>query len=717
MWRAKLITSALICGLSLTTALQASFGLATGTPTKKDQPASQTPSDQDQSPEQDEETPPAKKKFTPAQSLNEALYLSTREDRNTAAYLDQAKNMLDRGADAKAADANKRTSLHWAVIGAMYADKKLASSYADIAELLIAAGAEVNAEDRYGNTPLDYQEFSTAQEMLELLLEADATGRNELAQLEELLSSLLAAAKAGDLAKVQENLLSDLPLGTAIPIKLKTPVSSNKSRAGDPIEAVVAAPVSVDGRVVIAPGTRLEGTVLYAGKSPNRFERSQVVLEFPNLVYFDDKSVQIESQLTSVDNAREKVERGRIIGVSFPNNALSQKKVSWGKRLVGMATPGFVGFSLEAATYVYGKKFDREIRYPAGTDGIMMVRIPARLNAPSDLKGWPTFSPSTELVKLVGTQPHRIDTKEGKPVDLTNVMLIGTQSEVDEAFRSAGWSDAASLGASSGLKTFGAVMFKQGYDRAPFSDLYLGGRAPDLTLQKQLNTFAKRHHVRIWKVGSYQGQDVWVGAATHDIGMGVDRKGVKPHWYHTVDTRVDRERDKIMNDLLFTGKVKAYSLVERPDMPKEEPDAGREQPRHGRSDAGPRPQLAIRLYAFLSRKDTSGVPLIIRRTKNENYRCHSFCDRADGRCHLRAGQDRRYQYADPARESESRQEACGSRKYGSDRSRGKSILAHLRRLSKRSSDHQRASCQNNSCVRRCLQQEHTDRRTGKAVDQ
>ena len=180
----------------------------------------------------------------------------------------------------------------------MYADKKQASSYADIAELLIAAGAEVNAEDRYGNTPLDYQELSTAQEMLELLLEADATGRNELAQLEELLSSVLTAARAGDLAKVQAELLSDLPLGTAIPIKLTTPVSSNKSRAGDPIEAVVAAPVSVDDRVVIAPGTRLEGTVLYAGKSPNRFERSQVVLEFPNLVYSDDKSVQIELRLT-----------------------------------------------------------------------------------------------------------------------------------------------------------------------------------------------------------------------------------------------------------------------------------------------------------------------------------------------------------------------------------------------------------------------------------
>jgi hypothetical protein len=569
MWKAKLITIALICGLSVMTVPRASISQTVAQPpaTKKPPAASQTPSDQDEASAQDEEPPPVKKKFTPAKSLNEALYLSTREDRNTTAYLDQAKNLLDQGGDPKATDAQKRTPLHWAVIGAIYADKKQASSYLDIAELLIAQGAEVNAEDRYGNTPLDYQEMSSAQQMLDLLLEAEGTGRNERVRLEELLSTVLAAAKAGDVAKVQAELLSDLPLGAVIPIKLKTSVSSNKSRAGDSLEAVVAAPVSVGDQVVIAPGTRLEGTVLYAGRSPNRFERSQLVLGFSNLVYPDERRVRLALRVTDVDNARETIEMGRIIGVSFPNNALSQKKVSWGRRLIGIATPG-LGYALEASTMVYNKKFNREILYREGTDVTLRVMLPAKLNDSKDAKGWPTLSPSDELVKLVGAQPHRVDTKEGKPVDLTNVMLIGAQSAVEEAFRSAGWVDAAGLNVSSGLKTFGAVMFKQGYDRAPFSDLYLSGRATDLTFQKQLNTFAMRHHVRIWKVGSYQGKDVWVGAGTHDIGMGVDRKGVKPHWYHTVDTRVDRERDKIMNDLLFTEKVKAYSLVERPQMPK-----------------------------------------------------------------------------------------------------------------------------------------------------
>jgi hypothetical protein len=534
--------------------------------------ASQNVQEQEQSDSADEsEKPVKKKKFVPASSPGEALFLASREGTDTDAYLNQAKGMIGQSADGiKIADAKGRTPLHWAVIGAMYADKKLLASYCDLAELLIAGGADPSAQDAFGNTPLDYQQMSSAQEMLELLLEAEAhpgDGHNELAQLEALLRGVTGAADAGDIGKVRAMLAADLPLSTPLHIKLLTPVSSNKNRAGDPIEAVVSAPVTAGDRVVVAPGARIEGTILYAGKSANRFERSELVLDFANLVYENGPGARLVLRLTGIDNARETVSMNRIVGVSFPNNALNQKKITWGRRLAGMAFPAF-GYAMEAATTVYGKKFNREIRYDAGTDMTLEVRIPAKVNAPAGLKGWPIYAPSAELVRLVNAQPQRVDTAKGEAVDVTNVMLLGSREKVDETFRAAGWADAASLGAKSGLMTFSAVVFKQGYDRAPFSDLYLAGRPADLTFQKQLNTFAKRHHIRVWKVGSYQGQEVWVGAATHDIGMGIDRKGAKPHWYHTVDTRVDGERANVMNDLLFTGRATGYSLVERPAMPK-----------------------------------------------------------------------------------------------------------------------------------------------------
>ena len=68
--------------------------------------------------------------------------------------------------------------------------------------------------------------------------------------------------------------------------------------------------------------------------------------------------------------------------------------------------------------------------------------------------------------------------------------------------------------------------------------------------QKSLDTFAMRHHLRIWKLNqTYNGQDVWVGAATHDIDTTNSRAGSK--WSHRIDPHVDRERDWVETDLLF----------------------------------------------------------------------------------------------------------------------------------------------------------------------
>src|SRR5262249_26770511 len=159
------------------------------------------------------------------------------------------------------------------------------------------------------------------------------------------------------------------------------------------------------------------------------------------------------------------------------------------------------------------KKFGREIDYDAGTDMNLEVRIPVKLNIAADIKGWKTFEPATELVKLVNSQPYTITSDKGLPIDPTNILLIGSSQQVQQIFSAAGWTDAANLGVSSGMKTFTAWALKKGYDRAPFSDLYISNRKPDLTFQKQLNTFAKRHHIRIWKVGTFEGKDVWLGAA------------------------------------------------------------------------------------------------------------------------------------------------------------------------------------------------------------
>ena len=100
------------------------------------------------------------------------------------------------------------------------------------------------------------------------------------------------------------------------------------------------------------------------------------------------------------------------------------------------------------------------------------------------------------------------------------------------------------------------------------SILLLEGQRPDLVFQKQHNTFAKRHHLRIWRRPvEFRGLPVWVCAATHDIGIEFSMENRT--FIHKIDPEIDRERAKVVNDFLLTGMVKGLALVPRPAAPRE----------------------------------------------------------------------------------------------------------------------------------------------------
>jgi hypothetical protein len=106
----------------------------------------------------------------------------------------------------------------------------------------------------------------------------------------------------------------------------------------------------------------------------------------------------------------------------------------------------------------------------------------------------------------------------------------------------------------------------RGYPTAPMSMLHLNYREPDLTLQKGLNDFSKRHHVRLWDTQARWGdEEVWVGAGTRDIAFAYFRRRGSPIT-HRIEQDVDQERDKIVNDLSFTPCVDSVGLVNRPDL-------------------------------------------------------------------------------------------------------------------------------------------------------
>ena len=86
------------------------------------------------------------------------------------------------------------------------------------------------------------------------------------------------------------------------------------------------------------------------------------------------------------------------------------------------------------------------------------------------------------------------------------------------------------------------------------SESTLFGRVQDYGYAQcePLEVIAMRHHVRIWKAPlTVDGNTLWAGAGTHDIGFGRDNRnnGVT----HKIDPETDKERDYIAATLAESG--------------------------------------------------------------------------------------------------------------------------------------------------------------------
>jgi hypothetical protein len=359
-----------------------------------------------------------------------------------------------------------------------------------------------------------------------------------------------------------------LPAGTEIQIRLKTKVATTSSKANDPVEAVVIAPVMVDGQFVIPAGAVVRGAVEKVAQSTKPDERSSLLLAFTEIQIAGAK-LKLAARVSGVENAREKVdENGQITGI-VAGETISGR-LDAGLNKLSERASGFADI-LNSVKKAVIKEPESDITYDAG------VELALALTAPLDLKAAAGPGPAAKLTPianegalaaLVNRQPFQtMAQKPAKPSDITNLMLVGTLEQVQQAFKAAGWSNAAALNTEAKVETFRAIAEQRGYKEAPVSVLLLDGNPPDLVFEKINNTFARRHHLRVWKrPDTFDGRPVWVIAATHDTGINFSEENRT--FIHKIDSQIDRERAKVVNDLLFTGRVRSVALVDRPAIPR-----------------------------------------------------------------------------------------------------------------------------------------------------
>jgi len=362
-------------------------------------------------------------------------------------------------------------------------------------------------------------------------------------------------------------LSAEIPAGSILSIRLKSKVSTRDSKPKDPVEAVVIAPLLVGDSVAVHQGVLVRGAVKSVKNSSGLDDRAALEIEFMEMRDASGASAKIEARLTDVDNARESVdEKGVIIGIlagQTISGRLDKGIEKMQNRIAGFAK------LLSTVKSAMLKEADPEITFEPGVEMQITLLKPVRWAGKTPGPSVGAAPDPDELYRLVNSQPlQTLAQSPPKPSDITNLMFVGTAEEIKAAFQAAGWTEAAPLNGVTKYETFRAIAESRGYKEAPMSVLLLEGQKPDMDFEKLLNTFAMRHHLRIWKrSAAYAGKPVWVCAATHDIGIDLSQE--QRTFIHKIDSYIDKERAKVVSDLVFTGKVKAVALVDRPLAPRE----------------------------------------------------------------------------------------------------------------------------------------------------
>jgi hypothetical protein len=351
----------------------------------------------------------------------------------------------------------------------------------------------------------------------------------------------------------------ELPGGSVLEARLSSATGSRISHRGDPIEATIIAPISVQGRILIPQGSRLVGFIKNATAIGLGLKHSSasVAYAFDALQLPDGRTVPVTTELVEVETAKEQVDDHGIVRGIHPIASLSSGVSFYAVPLLFLDP--VLGAPVWCMKSIIAPSANPEIYFPIGTEIILRltnaVTVPAP-NTDSVPLGAFSHSDATEIEHLQNASAQRAYMGT-RPSDAVNVLLFASRQQIDRAFDASGWTEAQPKSPLSLYRMYYALTRRNGYPRAPMNRLTLNGIPSAFVHQKSLDTISKRHHMRFWQ---YPGRaNVWLGTAAEDTGLRFEIT----HWTHSTDADIDTERAKVVGDLAFTGCVDAAGLLLR----------------------------------------------------------------------------------------------------------------------------------------------------------
>jgi hypothetical protein len=222
----------------------------------------------------------------------------------------------------------------------------------------------------------------------------------------------------------------------------------------------------------------------------------------------------------------------------------------------------FVGASKEYDVPVAGRLFlgiNQGMSEASTADGSFHVKIEVLNEGSAEATsiGGPVETRLPGITSdLLSQIPRRNSDPNGKPGDMVNVLIVGTQDQMVQAFTAAGWVQVDKSVEGAMLNAVIGTIQKKDYLTMPMSTLFLFNRAQDYGFAhgEPVKVAMARHHLRVWK-SPYEvgGRPLWCVAATHDIGFERDQRN--DGLTHKIDPAVDGEREYVNGTLSATGLV------------------------------------------------------------------------------------------------------------------------------------------------------------------
>jgi hypothetical protein len=209
-----------------------------------------------------------------------------------------------------------------------------------------------------------------------------------------------------------------------------------------------------------------------------------------------------------------------------------------GRLLLGINQSMSDASTAEGSFHVKIEVLDKGLTDPINAGGPVETRVPG-------------ITPG-----LLSKIPRRISDPAGKPGDMVNVLIVGTQDQMVHAFATAEWVQVDKTVGNTALNAVMDSLEKKDYLTMPMSTLFLFNRSQDYGFAhgEPVRVAMSRNHLRVWK-SPYEvnGRPLWCVAATHDVGFERDQRnnGVT----HKIDPAIDGEREYVNGTLSGTGLV------------------------------------------------------------------------------------------------------------------------------------------------------------------